>query len=363
MHKTYACHLQSRQAFTLVEIVFTIGLIALLTTMLVIAVGPALSSAKAAATRNTISMIGLACQDRFADYGATMEQKKFKDRVTVFKARFDNANPMVSLPVDVATTIVASNDIKSLFPQRLEDLWGYDGVQDSPPGAIDDAPMLKAMWDTTANNWKVGSWRALNGDQMTGRQREDQKAAESAELLYLALQQVGLSEYGNRFDISSIPSAHIGDTDQDGNLEFLDAWGQPLQFYNMPTRLYRPNGIAGTQLDSCVRLLVKNYGSVDQDPFDRIGKAADSSLISSNFQLQSPNSMAMAFGETWYRTPKTTWQLLIVSGGPDEALGLELPNSSTSNYSHLCQPLDANLSSTVSAPHEALFDNLSNLQK
>jgi hypothetical protein len=62
---------------------------------------------------------------------------------------------------------------------------------------------------------------------------------ESAACLYIILTQAAV------FDTEAPASAdlkgvEVADTDGDGLMEIVDAWGQPLRFYRWPTRLFRP---------------------------------------------------------------------------------------------------------------------------
>ncbi len=40
--------------------------------------------------------------------------------------------------------------------------------------------------------------------------------------------------YGSAFDKDDFTSKEVQDTDGDGLMEFVDAWGEPLQFYRWP---------------------------------------------------------------------------------------------------------------------------------
>jgi len=59
-------------------------------------------------------------------------------------------------------------------------------------------------------------------------------ATESSECLYLILSEPRLGPSM----VESIPERFIQDTDGDGLLEFVDAWGQPLRYYRWPTDYY-----------------------------------------------------------------------------------------------------------------------------
>jgi hypothetical protein len=86
------------------------------------------------------------------------------------------------------------------------------------------------------------------------------QVTESAELLYYILTRgTSLAEESAGSDAFS--ASEVKDTDGDGLLEIVDAWGNPVRFYRWPTRLIRSGG-PGTVLTvgsgSPARLLVGN---------------------------------------------------------------------------------------------------------
>ena len=62
---------------------------------------------------------------------------------------------------------------------------------------------------------------------------------ESAACLYMILTQAAVfdTEPPAAADLKGV---EVADTDGDGLMEIVDAWGQPLRFYRWPTRLFRP---------------------------------------------------------------------------------------------------------------------------
>ena len=71
------------------------------------------------------------------------------------------------------------------------------------------------------------------------------QVTESAACLYLILTQASV------FDTDPLPAAdlrglELADTDGDGLMEIVDAWGQPLRYYRWPTRLFRPATSSGS---------------------------------------------------------------------------------------------------------------------
>lgn len=64
---------------------------------------------------------------------------------------------------------------------------------------------------------------------------------ESVELLYFTL--IASGSFGaSQVDADRFRNTEILDTDQDGLPEFVDVWGQPLRYYRWPTLLMAPSG-------------------------------------------------------------------------------------------------------------------------
>ena len=263
---------------------------------------------------------------------------------------------------------------KSLFPQRIEDLFGYNGTSDN--GGGDDSPMLARMYQSGAV--RPTSWLGRN---ITSA------GADSSELLYLTLTEGDV--YGlPPSEIDGIDKNLIGDSDSDGNLEFLDGWGRPLQFYNWPTRLIKDDGatftgtvtVSGNAYPTASLLIsnlpqvqsagavssTKNRSRIDRDPEDPLqslypGRSGYfvlySASVTSTFNLQSPSGViaAQRFHTNAYHDPNTATMPLVVSAGPDGDLGLYLPTVSGANRL-------ARVIATVD-DCQALGDNLTNQQR
>ncbi len=93
---------------------------------------------------------------------------------------------------------------------------GYDGIDNDGNGYIDD------LADTGV------ALAAIEAKMAT----HTHKSARS-EMLYALLIE-GLSPLGSVFTADDFTAREVGDTDGDGLLEFIDAWGEPLQFYRWP---------------------------------------------------------------------------------------------------------------------------------
>jgi hypothetical protein len=190
----------------------------------------------------------------------------------------------------------------------------------------------------------------------------DDDQAESAELLYLILTS------GDVFglppaDLDGMDQGLIGDTDNDDNLELLDGWGKPLQFYNWPTRFFKADTAAGyTATDYAnASILVSGLPAATAPTSQRammIRDPGDNSKLlngyfTANITLTGRPREAMPISAAWFHDRNSFYVTLIVSAGPDNSLGMELPNSTASAFSHLGLVSNA----------ADLADNISNRQK
>lgn len=177
----------------------------------------------------------------------------------------------------------------------------------------------------------------LIGPAMTGS-----TPADNAEILYTLLKDVeGLGSSAD--DANEFGSLEVGDTDGDGNLEFLDGWGNPIRYYPYPTRLIKPDGHDGTAGGNGGVNLSKgasiHFGGLpntiaelnnDQDdPFGVLIFYADTDADGS----LSANELAR-FENRFKHTYSTYHTPLIVSAGPDGETGLFEPYD-VQNKGHL----------------------------
>ncbi len=95
---------------------------------------------------------------------------------------------------------------------------GYDGVDNNGNGMIDD-------WSEGVNssNQAIVMAHLSNHTHNTAR----------AEMLYAILVE-GRGPLGSVFNKDDFSSSEVADTDDDGLPEFVDAWGNPLQFFRWP---------------------------------------------------------------------------------------------------------------------------------
>ncbi|SIN70544.1 prepilin-type N-terminal cleavage/methylation domain-containing protein [Singulisphaera sp. GP187] len=141
---------------------------------------------------------------------------------------------------------------------------GYDGNDNNGDGSVDDA--LEGIGSLPAAEQAVVLQRLAKHTHKTAR----------SEMLYAILVEGG-GVYGSSFDKDDFTSKEVQDTDGDGLMEFVDAWGEPLQFYRWPI-LYRSDSQKGypdtakLTLDAAAGLKPGPYSSAyesrEQNPID-----------------------------------------------------------------------------------------------
>lgn len=350
-----------RGGFTMIELLVVLMIVAMLLSISWVVYGQAVESARVQATRATIRHLDGALQDRIEDF----ERLNFKPLATQYAAQ-------TGLPMELALLMVKKDRFRASFPQREEDLWGFDGA----PGGPDDSPLLQKMFIPGTSTPKPDSWLARNASSDPALAA----AAESSELLYVALTE------GSVFgppppDLDRIPARHIGDTDGDGNLEFLDEWGRPLRFYNWTTRLIRPVDAPNNQIQLTTFRQTVGVLMPDVIPPPSATLAAEEYSHPLN---QDPDDVTGALGtsppadftEAYFHTIDTYHIPLIVSGGPDERVGLYEPDASDPRdptaaaptpaqfFRRLALPLgiDPSTGNVDAALLDLLYDNITNRQ-
>lgn len=388
----------TRSAFSLVELLVVMAIIGILAGLSFVLLGQSGKAAREASTKTGIQIIQTILDERIRgfenitqsmtladpDLPQRPELREFRKRVQEFVIRYNGAGNTPAqnaiVPPQIAEIFIRKYLFKAAFPQREEDLWGMDGISDfetSPNSYVDDSPLLSRMWDSTNNNWIVGSWKQQDQAARTAAPTNltDDDLAESAELLYLALTQADV--FGlTPGSLDGLDQKLIGDTDGDDNPELLDGWGRPLQFYNFPTRLFKANGTAYTTSDyrnasALVASIpadsapVAQRAMMNRDPGDnasQLSRMRDTQSqprwLTTNFNMTNLSALATprqarAFSSVWYHDRDCYHIPMIISGGPDEQLGISLPNDTASSESHLGLVTNS----------DELFDNITNRQK
>ena len=349
-----------RRGITFIEILIVMGIIVLLATFALTSIVPILTGARETATRATLATINDAIQQRIDAINRldlTSEAKRFAVRASMNQQQ--------------AEFIIRKNLYRQALPQRIEDLWGLDRnvstVADNAPQLTDwpNRPTSPPTASDTEHSSMVLFWALTEESQI--RVTSDGKAFNVPTLR-----------------IDDVNPNHLADSDLDGQPDlFVDDWDQPLQFYNFATRLIRPDGvnpspppllnpITQAQRQTAETLVsglpsftgTLNYQNgttlvphpLNTDPDDPVGTLAADFSSTFNVMIQGVGTItANAFTEATYHTPNTLTVPLLVSSGPDTALGLTLPTA-TGSTRHAQPP-------TTPEGLNELTDNITNRQQ
>ncbi|WP_201750267.1 type II secretion system protein [Tautonia marina] len=107
---------------------------------------------------------------------------------------------------------------------------GYNGIDDDGNGLIDEFTIDELYRPGDPD--RAASFSALQTD-LTTRLGNHRHLTARSEMLYAILVS-GVGPLGSVFSADDFTPQEVQDTDGDGLPEFVDAWGQPLQFYRWP---------------------------------------------------------------------------------------------------------------------------------
>ncbi len=171
-----------------------------------------------------------------------------------------------------------------------------------------------------------------------------------SEMLYAILVE-GQGPLGSFFQIEDFLPNEVGDTDQDGLNEFLDAWGKPLQFFRWP--IYFNSDVDALGLQRGDAAYTNLTDAREQNPLDQNQELMTPSWWANLSALSGPQTSAMMsanartvhrhliglvdpFADTgapafwdrtgFYKRRAFYSKFLIASGGPDLKHGIGLFN-------------------------------------
>ncbi|MGP0068121.1 MAG: type II secretion system protein [Isosphaeraceae bacterium] len=207
---------------------------------------------------------------------------------------------------------------------------GYDGVDNDGNGYVDD---WKEGVGRPSNNWQADATivqtvqaNLANHTHITAR----------SEMLYALLVE-GRGPLGSIFNRDDFTDNEVKDTDQDGLPEFVDAWGQPLQFFRWPL-LYHSDLQRGQMIVSTGEntwTLVPPYSI----PTTTSASASSSMLIQREQDPLDLNQQLMA--PAWWGGYNNV-SILGISG-PSSALGASPGVQAFESFFHrLTEPIGGN---------------------
>lgn len=183
-----------RRAFSLVELLVVITIIVMLVAMMGAAMNAARASGKKQRTKAAIAAIDAILQRHFASCESTP---------------LSAGNATADIGVSIRRKISAD----------MPDNWESVAFMKANP----------SQFATARQRSYVATYNALNPSPENG----------SAECLFMIVMQGGLADC---LACTSLNSVQKGDTDNDGALEFLDDWGQPIRYVLWPAGFELPVG-------------------------------------------------------------------------------------------------------------------------
>jgi prepilin-type N-terminal cleavage/methylation domain-containing protein len=191
-----------RPGFTLIEMLVVVGIICFLTAALVIVIPRVVNASKVASTRATIQTV----------------DTQLNDRINGFRRWINKQN-----------LIAGSGPPSYLVNSPYASMWSQNGAA---------AKILAVKY------WFARSFPQQFSEVITMppnyNPASNKPTTQSAACLYMILTQTAIFDTEPPAGVD-LKGYQVADTDGDGLLEIVDAWGQPVRFYRWPTRLTRPN--------------------------------------------------------------------------------------------------------------------------
>ena len=127
--------------------------------------------------------------------------------------------------------IAAAADLTTKNPSCTVNITpGFDGIDNNGDGLVDElTPVNSGMPEVVVTGSPDRPFSAYVAARLANHTH---KTARS-EALYAVLVE-GLSPLGSSFSRDDFTAREVQDTDGDGMPEFIDAWGEPLQFFRWP---------------------------------------------------------------------------------------------------------------------------------
>ena len=440
-----------RSGFTLLELLIVISIIGVLMTLVTVVIRGTVNQAREEATKTTIIKVNRLLEQRIEAFDRAFKGSRrdqyVRGTIGLLRAidgRFDYFNDHPDEAPPAIVLLARKAGFRYEFPQRYVERTAFDGTPSGTglSAAVTDAtngmpvtvyrklaypiarqqlvndPVSPNPNPTVAeiNAQVSANWDKHLAWETNAANSEDFHSTESSELLYFTL--VSSGTFGSSpVDADQFQGVEIGDLDEDGLPEFIDAWGNPLRFYRWPTRLIDPtapnpftpifsNPNDATEVDPTpdnsegdglreileserlhASLLIKGLPPEPITILDSLGNPVtqrDMLLVDPDDPvgllytfIEDPKYINMGidltqeFNEVNYHTPDTYHAPLIVSSGGDEKLGLREPNQfdatqgifgNLAQYAGTFAPMTPPAGPTTPTNEvvESLYDNITN---
>jgi prepilin-type N-terminal cleavage/methylation domain-containing protein len=285
-----------RGGFTLIELLVVLVIMGILAGLAIGMLGTSGTQARIAQTQTILKHLDAIIGQRTEAFRAA----NVKKIVQGFEVAYESASGNMALTIQdrkAAEILVRKNLFRQLFPTEPRDLWGMDGAEMT----ADDAPQATQIDNT---------WTA-------------------PELLYWSMTQ-GTSYGLAPVTLDGIPASAVSQS-SNGRSIFVDAWGEPIRLYRWPTEL-----VTSANLPTGRTLIPGLPATTNKDPDDPLKVLEKNTKFSSfamppvttfNMQIGATTINARAFSHDDYHDVEAYHTPLLISAGPDRALGLDEPDS------------------------------------
>ncbi|MDB4676846.1 type II secretion system GspH family protein [bacterium] len=232
-----------RNAFTLIEVLVVLIILSILAAMVTTAVSGVRTTAREARTKRIISVVDSVISEHyeqlryrplpveipdlynFSPSGGVIGYEVLSDETARVRLMMLRDMQRMELP-DRFTDITNQPALIAAAANRVKEVGGE--IVASRADKAERQLFRVAWYDTTQSAENIPAKLSAYRSRLSGRQTVEHQGAEC---LYMIL---STSFVGGQPAIGAIPDSNIGDTDDDGMMEVLDGWGQPLQFVRWP---------------------------------------------------------------------------------------------------------------------------------
>lgn len=216
------------RGFTLVELMTVMAVIAILVGMMAVMMGSVRESARINQTRSLIATIDEILMTKWESYAHRPLPVTIPDLATYPNERIE-VPPRESARVRL---MMLRDLMRMEMPDRYSDISTASTIVARAirsDGSSQSFVNLPVAWMPPAAVANYSSRVTSNADRLNG----------SSEMLYLIL---STTSFNGISALELIPKRNIGDTDGDGMLEILDAWGNAIGFIRWPVGYINPGG-------------------------------------------------------------------------------------------------------------------------
>lgn len=223
-----------REGFTLTELLISIGIASLIASMLIVALGDAREKSRVARTRAQINYINSVLMTRW---------ESFRTRPLPVQIDLNNApSTMTDAEYIGRMRLNGLRDLMRIeLPDRKTDLLDvdltvtpYTSTVNIDPGGITQIPLptvTRIFLRRVDGLDSADDLNGIDGAPVVADWAKWTVTHQGAECLYMILQSIR-DEMGDGLEF--FRESEIRDTDNDGMLEVVDSWGNPIEFIRWP---------------------------------------------------------------------------------------------------------------------------------